>query len=572
MDASSRPRRPKEPHSTVDMPGPRIYKIRPRPKTTAKPVQYNKAATVSRDQNDGRPGHRLGYRDQFKPEIAERLHAAGIPLEEHDRDIRGPQVIARQRHTDAYKNNNSNWHMQMQMLGKFAHQLSNPAPGDKDDGKVSSVESIQAEFDYSPIYIDTPPSLNSGSLPFPWQIPGNGREGLTGLQLLDLEIERFNKYISLSPSEIAAREGVIKELDALFHRNSVWQKKYSFQVQGSEATGLVMPTSDIDFRVSYISPRRSGNEWMTHQYLGKMLTWFQKAIQGSGLFTDVEYREARYPIITMTHQASGINVQIVAAPTTEPQQSVTARYLAEIPHLRSVYMLLRTALGVRGLVDVYYGGTGAYGLLMMLVAALKRPSDKPPMTAAESYIRFLDFYMNLDATIYGVSADPPKLFKKHQASAYPIKNMIDAARRRGDAVRAAQWAIGQTRLYQPYLLCLQDPANPVNDLGRKSNAIKHLQKTLRVMNNTLRRDFQTIYFSNEKGQAWNNACLLEPQLGRCHELFSQGRRRAEEYGLLHMLRMRREEKMKKAQAAAALEEEESGNLEAGSFRHVMVSQ
>jgi non-canonical poly(A) RNA polymerase PAPD5/7 len=194
---------------------------------------------------------------------------------------------------------------------------------------------------------------------------------------------------------------------------------------------------------------------------------------------------------------------------------------------------------------------------MMLVAAVKRKSSSPPTTAAEQYVRFLDFYTDLDTKRYGVSVAPPKLFKKHDARELQIKDQIDAARRRGDLVRGAQWGIGQTRMYQPYLLCLQDPASPINDLGRKSNAIKHIQKTLKLMSNTLRRDMQQIFVANEAGRLWRVVSLLEPQVGRCHEVYLARRKKVEEFGLRILMRKKEEESSKQVEDGQSQSDSES---------------
>jgi non-canonical poly(A) RNA polymerase PAPD5/7 len=244
----------------------------------------------------------------------------------------------------------------------------------------------------------------------------------------------------------------------------------------------------------------------------------------------VSLRNARYPIVNAQHKPTGIDIQIVGAPDTHAQREAMAHYLHSIPQLRSVYMVLKTALGIRGLVDVFNGGIGSYGLFMMLTASLQRPHSNPPRTAAESLLRFLDFYSDLNMEKYGVSVAPPKLFKKHDVFTTATKSHIDAARRRGDNIRAAQWAIGQARVYQPYLFCLQDPADPLNDLGRKSNAIKHLQTTIRVFRNTLRKYLSDGFPYVPDPVPWLDGSLLLPLVGRCHEIYHERRSKAEMQG------------------------------------------
>ncbi|KAK3110097.1 hypothetical protein LTR53_015970 [Teratosphaeriaceae sp. CCFEE 6253] len=116
----------------------------------------------------------------------------------------------------------------------------------------------------------------------------------------------------------------------------------------------------------------------------------------------------------------------------------------------------------------------------MLAAALKRgarSSESPKQTTAVQQLhQFLDFYSAFPYHTRGVTLEPTtKLFKKHPASDFDHNQpaLIQAAEARGDPIRAGQWAMGVVRPLQPYLLCVQDPADPRNDLGRKSNAVKH---------------------------------------------------------------------------------------------------
>jgi len=255
-------------------------------------------------------------------------------------------------------------------------------------------------------------------------------------------------------------------------------------------------------------------------------------------------RPGRYPIINAQHRESGIDVQVVSAPSTHKQQEYTAKYLAEIPHLRPLFFVFRTMLAMRGLITVFYGGTGSYGLFMMLVASLKRRSSQPAtkMTAAQQLLHFLDFYAFFPARRHGLSIEPTgKLFMKHDgADATPIHAYAAAAYRRDDPVRAGQWAIGQRRPLQPYLLCLQDPADPKNDLGRKTNAIKHVIATIKYVRHAVHRQMGQVRAApassppseeqRPKSKSRKRISLLLALVGRCHEVYHDRRAKVEAYG------------------------------------------
>lgn len=420
--------------------------------------------------------------------------------------------------------NTQDWQQHMQNIAKRALELSQMKVRLRD---TENIELRRQRLDYHAWYIDAAKSPMEQSLAPPWTLNISETSKLPGLRILDGEIENFEKYLDCTPAEKAAREAVIAETTTFIARKI---DGVNIEVFGSQKTGFATATSDIDVRLS--SKEGSGKPKTLTEPMKKLV----QALNHSNDFICVVMRGAQYPIINLQHKITGIDLQIVSAPDTNSQQEAIAQYVDELPHLRSIYMVLSTAFGTRGLVNVFNGGIGSYGLLMMLVASLKRRSSNPPSTAGEQLLRFLEFYSELDMERYGVSTSPSKLFKKHDAWEMTIKDRIDAARRRGDHVRAAQWAIGQRRLYQPYLFCLQDPANPVNDLGRKSNAIKHLQKTITVLRNTLRRDLEDVAALPRTLPPWQGDSLLLPLVGRCHEVYHERRNKIENYGLEVMMK------------------------------------
>ena len=304
---------------------------------------------------------------------------------------------------------------------------------------------------------------------------------------------------------------------------------------GSDQTGLSVATSDVDIRLQ----RLKGDVSVFGLFLSNRMKDLVNVMIRNPEFICVNYRYSRYPIINAQHKRSGVDIQIVSAPSTSPQQALTRQYVDETPNLRPLYLLLRTVFGVRGLVDVFNGGTGSYGLLIMLLASLKRRSSNPPTTLGDQLFRFLDFYSNLDTSKYGVSLAPPKLFKKHDRGKSKLRQYIRSAHRRGDPVQAAKWSIGQRRLYQPYLLSLQDPANPLNDLGRKTNAIKHIQTTIRAMRQQLLHDMHNVEARSRRYRKKDYSILLG-LVGRCHEVYYERRKKVEEYGL-EVMRLKKEE-------------------------------
>merc|ERR1712230_110105 len=131
----------------------------------------------------------------------------------------------------------------------------------------------------------------------------------------------------------------------------------------------------------------------------------------------------------------------------------------------------------------------------------------------------------------GLTLSPvAKPFLKHDVKDTPLIPYIAAANARGDPVRAGQWAIGRLRPLQPYLLSLQDPAKPTNDLGRKSNAMKHIQETIAELSVAMQENIAAVEVARAHGLAWEGESLLEPLVGRAHEIFADRRQRVEDWG------------------------------------------
>jgi non-canonical poly(A) RNA polymerase PAPD5/7 len=70
------------------------------------------------------------------------------------------------------------------------------------------------------------------------------------------------------------------------------------------------------------------------------------------------------------------------------------------------------------------------------------------------------------------------------------------------------------------MLCLRDPADPTNDLGRKAVAIKHVQQTLKVLYYTLDRDVRMN----------TRTSLLSTLIGPSYMLYQARRHKLAEYG------------------------------------------
>ena len=367
----------------------------------------------------------------------------------------------------------------------------------------------------------------------PWAIDYDRKTvGYTAAQILDAEIKAFAKYMSPTEEERVARDAVCRNIRSIIRSDPESSEVTDYHF-GSTRTGLTLPYSDVDIGVYH-----TGRKWDTLEQFMERL--YQDLLNGKDYML-VVHRPPPNAIITAQHKATGIDVQVIAKGIPGRQTKCTFTCLENIPNFRELYAVVRTAFGTRGLVDPFIGGISAYGVSIMLVAALTQrdaPADvRNAASISAQFLHFLSFWANFDMTKYGISFDYPmtaKVFDKAPPDTSPADKKtrlkeITAAREGNKNPRlAGQLYIGRVRPEQPYLLCLQDPANPVNDLGARCHAIKHIQETIKLMHTEL------VGFMEEYDRADTDSklrdgkprdSLLMPLVGRCHEIYAERRKR-----------------------------------------------
>lgn len=450
----------------------------------------------------------------------------------HKRDSSGQSSNGQLRGNGERLRVPADWKEHMHLIGEQANRLARAKNPQAANAAFSQAEGLM-DYKGVPIAAETPAVTRQ--TPFPW-VQKSG-ENATASEILHHEMTSFAAYMRLTQPEIAARQSVREALTKLIKWNAGGAMKVD--LFGSEVTGLSSATSDLDFR---LYPRTEPNSPVMHKsqmensFTLKIMKKLAERMTASPDWITTVLRHARFPIINAQHRMTGIDVQIVSSPSTEPQQQVTLQYLQQITNLKILYSVMKSMFSIRGLVDVFNGGAGSYGLLMMLVASLtRRGADYTSADVGTQLLQFLDFYCEHDYHSNAIALAPPvegslpqtTLFRKHSANTIPLPSYIRAAYAREDPIRAGQWSIGQRRPFQPYLPCIQDPANPLNDLGRKMNAIKHIVATLGQVRTELRGRLERA----ERGELGEGESLLEPAVGRIHEVYFERRRRVEEYGL-----------------------------------------
>ncbi|KAH4819838.1 hypothetical protein HBH61_030380 [Parastagonospora nodorum] len=378
---------------------------------------------------------------------------------------------------------------------------------------ATAKESFGADKDYKGIVVQPvvhPTPVKESE--FPWSLPLEERE-IPGLDRLAIEIERFCAYSQPGHYETIARRQVIEQVKSQTRRIL---PDHVLEIFGSERTGLTLATSDIDLRLvkkakmkdpeqSKLLPTSREREEATrdlYMLYGKIRTKHKSA------YLLLTIRNARYPLISLQDHKSGLDVQVVLSNDTSLSRDLMKGYMEQYPYLRQLHLVVKTMFDVRGLTDVFRGGFGSYTLFMMIVASI-RHKPHPRNDAAGGLINFMKFYRDLDTTKEGLSIEPVSTFNKVDK---PI--MSAKAKTKLDA--------GKIKPLPEYMLCLRDPADPTNDLGRKAIAIKHVQKTLKALYYTLDRDVRMN----------TRISLLSTLIGPSYMLYKERRHKLAEYGKL----------------------------------------
>ncbi|EKG17872.1 PAP/25A-associated [Macrophomina phaseolina MS6] len=368
------------------------------------------------------------------------------------------------------------------------------------------------------------------------------------LERLRFEIEAFESYLRPTPDEQAGRDAVIAQTrDVWSSFSSRGTKQLALDTFGSERSGLAIATSDIDLRV--YSPEadkkrkaEKAPRYAERRQFSNALTKAFPYYQSDTRFMLVFLRFARYPLVSMQHVESSLDVQIVCSNDTSHARSVMAKFMEELPALRAVYTLFKYMFEVRGFADVFRGGMGSYSIFYMVAAAMKLRGESATDDAAAQLLAVLDFYSDFDTTKFWISLDPLEIMPK-------IENKPTHSKEEKQKLKAHE-RIGLQNDEQPYLLCIRDPSDRTNDVGRKTFGWKHLQATMKKLKEDLRE-------SLEKD---DRSLFLPILVGRGFDLAEARRQKLAAFGRAYYAKQGQNASMEAQQASGTMTVS-SGNAE-----------
>ncbi|GKZ27285.1 hypothetical protein AbraIFM66951_005039 [Aspergillus brasiliensis] len=319
-----------------------------------------------------------------------------------------------------------------------------------------------------------------------------------GLSQLDAEIKALGKYLSPTPPEEETVHQITAHIAGLLKGTAPCAPC----IIGSWRTGLAMSHSHLDLLLPVPDSIRS-----TERVRKPSATRPQILTQHKRLLRDVEqtlqerqsfnYKKKDnnvYPA-TAVHHSTGLHIRFYCGEDIPPMVEYIQDYCAEYPSVRPLYMAARLLLESQGLCGQNPGSLKPEALVMLIVAFLKLNHGKFQRSdgLGERLLGFLHMYgAEVDLTKTGIAVDPPGTFDadtirsaNRMFSSQPdevpaplrgqraIINMKKTAASMGNTAAATR-------------LCLQNPTNYLDDLGRSCLDTPQLQAALARAHERLR--------------------------------------------------------------------------------------
>ena len=351
----------------------------------------------------------------------------------------------------------------------------------------------------------------------------------TGIEELGREIDAFYLYSQPSTQEKQAAELAVQEISTAIQRVD---QNIKIDVVGSRATGLHMPMSDIDLNIS--TSLTTSSTWVIKELLLKVASCLVADSRKKGLFRSVTNRfRSKIPLVTGRHASTHLEFQVQSTIDVFLSMQQTMSFINEFPTLPKLFVLLKQMLTMRGLNLGPAQGITSYPLLVMIVAALKFSEGRVDRRDVGAHLLFfLDMYSEIDFTTTAISFSPLQYVVKrhpHSAtlpqiqSAAPTPDNVTVSRKNSEREPRDVDARRRFATVKPdaeFLMCLQDPADLQNDLGKAAFRIKEIQTTfIRA-----RQELKAALHAWDGGEEKNRPePLLAPCIGGDYRIFENAR-------------------------------------------------
>lgn len=209
---------------------------------------------------------------------------------------------------------------------------------------------------------------DTSALP-PWMNEAFPRD-MNPLVQLHNEIVSFCRLVEPMPEEVKAREEMIERIRTMV--NATFQDP-KIELFGSQATGLLLPSSDIDLVITIPEEnwRKDGGDTASISPRGLLAQKLRQEWLHQLSYLEV-IENTKVPLVKFTHEPTNVSVDICFnQPSGPPAAAYMKRYLKALPPLRPLTFILKYYLAVRRLNEPYTGGIGSFLLQLMIVSFLQ---------------------------------------------------------------------------------------------------------------------------------------------------------------------------------------------------------
>ncbi|XP_078608726.1 uncharacterized protein LOC144880461 isoform X1 [Branchiostoma floridae x Branchiostoma japonicum] len=296
-------------------------------------------------------------------------------------------------------------------------------------------------------------------------------EGVIGLHE---EILDFYKYMSPRMEEFAMRNEVVQRITNIIR--SIWPRA-KVEIFGSFETGLYLPTSDIDLVVF--------GSWEALP-----LFRLEKELRHSNIADPDSIKvldKATVPIVKLTDRKTDVKVDIsFNMPNGVKSAKLIKKFMQDYPTLKYLVLVLKQFLLQRDLNEVFTGGISSYSLILMTVSFLQlHPRYDATSPSANLGVLLIEFF-----ELYGRNFN-------YLQTGIRIKDG-------GAYITKEEMQVNMDNGYRPSMLCIEDPLNQGNDIGRSSYGAMQVKAAFDYAYITLSRAVS----SNKQYYASNNFSIL----------------------------------------------------------------
>jgi non-canonical poly(A) RNA polymerase PAPD5/7 len=345
----------------------------------------------------------------------------------------------------------------------------------------------------------------SGPPPPPWindDLPAADSRRFHPLTVLHNEIVGFVRLMEPLPEEIKQREELIEDVRKLI-LETFPDEVTEVQVFGSQATGLFLPSSDIDLVVHTVNQKKDGDDDSTakeskskkktgkdkkqepeeedlekdwNKPTGTVLERFAAALREQW-WSELSYLEVipntRVPLVKFCHAPTGTQVDVCFDQTTgAPAATLMKTYLSALPPLRPLTFVLKYFLSARGLNEPYSGGVGSFMLQLMIVGFLQH-RERDAFNYRRSGLNNLGAMLLEFLELYGMQ----------------FNYMTTGMSIRHDGFFFAKGAPDRKEIFwqpsRPFAMALENPLETTSDVGKASFRIGMIQRAFAVANKML---------------------------------------------------------------------------------------